>query len=137
MDTIVPGPATATDPSAPPLAAPFAARFPVDLRDLDAPHRRLLVPVADLLAVALEHAHAARDLRTADRLDQAWLLVVAALADTGGGGDAGPPHRPRRKRANPAARSVRERVGRALVAAGWVAAPYIVGFDIAVKVLRP
>ncbi len=136
MGTIVPFPAKAAPPTPPP-AAPFAARFPVDVRDLDAPHRRLLVPVADLLAVALEQSHAATDTRTADRLDQAWLLVVAAIADTGGGNDDGPPRRPRTKRANPAARSVRERVGRALIAAIWAAAPYIVGFDIALKALRP
>ena len=66
------------------LHLPVGPSFPTDHRDLDAPHRKLLAPLADLLAAATEAAHAANDAPTAARLDQAWLLVVAAVVDTGG-----------------------------------------------------
>ncbi len=59
--------------------------FPGDQRDRDAPHRRVLAPLADLLVVATEAARDAGDAPSAERLDQAWLLVVAAAIDTQGG----------------------------------------------------
>lgn len=64
---------------------PLVPSFPTDQRALDAPHRQLLAPLADLLAAATAAAHAANDPPTAERLDQAWLLVVAAVVDTQGG----------------------------------------------------
>ena len=63
---------------------PVISQFPADRRDLDAPHRTMLRPLADMLVVATEAAHAAHDAPTAERLDQAWLLVVAAVVDTQG-----------------------------------------------------
>jgi hypothetical protein len=64
---------------------PLVPSFPTDQRALDAPHRKMLAPLADLLVVATEAAHAANDAPTVARLDQAWLLVVAAVVDTHGG----------------------------------------------------
>ncbi|MDQ2787124.1 MAG: hypothetical protein M3Y58_19205 [Chloroflexota bacterium] len=66
----------------PPLTPSVVPSFPTDHRDHDAPHRKLLGPLADMLVVATEAAHAADDASTAERLDQAWLLVVAAVMDT-------------------------------------------------------
>lgn len=64
--------------------SPVVPAFPPDQRALDAPHRKLLAPIADLLVVATEAARAADDATTATRLDQAWLLIVAAVIDTHG-----------------------------------------------------
>lgn len=101
---------TAPTPIRPPAAEVFTDRFPADRRDHDAPHRRMLAPLADLLAVATEAAQAHRDPTTAARLDQAWLLVSAALLDTqsdppdgtgGGMTGAAPAAAPRRTRRPP------------------------------------
>ncbi|MGI8854451.1 MAG: hypothetical protein ACR2JW_01745 [Thermomicrobiales bacterium] len=64
---------------------PTVSTFPTDTRDPDAPHRRLLAPLADMLGVATEAARAAHDTLTEERLDQAWLLIVAAVVDTQAG----------------------------------------------------
>lgn len=64
--------------------SPIVASFPPDHRDLDAPHRRLLGPLVDLLSVARRAALDANDASAARRLDEAWILVVAAAVDTEG-----------------------------------------------------
>jgi len=65
-----------------PLTPPVVPAFPPDQRALDAPHRRLLMPLADLIGVAKCAARDARDPITEKRLDEAWILVVAAVVDT-------------------------------------------------------